>query len=611
MDDSKLNPENDGDKETEAFYDAADEFPFYETPSPSSKSSINGPRLRRRSISHRFQDESTTASGKDSDPKSSLSFSYDRNQKVHAKIELLAENENSDFSVGHISSNIISNNNSVNTELKDDSVLNSEDPYTNSLMVFDRTESEEKKKRFIKKLEELGDKNDYFEESDNNYNIKTEVKEDLAGCSRDNYDLPSGEINSNSVTNCVNTEIEGFIYTASEERKKRFVKKREELETRKRFEDENRVNVAENCANDDELVINEASSGFLFVLAGFVIKALGLQLSLLISCITFPVRFLYCTYMFVVDPFRVSRSGAEYTRARFFKIVNFVCEKFVSFADKWFKEHKSIWQLVLRFSWGFLWATYVCIVLVTLLISAFVLSGVIMRKLVDEPIQIKESLSLDYTKNSPVAFVPIILCPNEAHDLSFAGKIDVGNTGLPRVIPRNHKFQATVSLMLPESDYNRYLGIFQVRVDLLSANGRTLASSRRPCMLHFKSQPIRMLLTLFKIAPLVTGYSSESQTLNIDLRGFTEGDIPTACLRVMIEPRAEFRPGAGIPEIYDASLTLESQLPLLKKMMWRWKKSLFVWVGLSLFVMLILFALVCCRPLILPRGRASNISPQR
>lgn len=140
-------------------------------------------------------------------------------------------------------------------------------------------------------------------------------------------------------------------------------------------------------------------------------------------------------------------------------------------------------------------------------------------------------------------------------------------------------------------------------MDFLTSNGKVLSSSRRPCMLQFKSNPIRLFSTFLKAAPLVTGYTSESQKLKVDLRGFSEGFIPTACLRVIIEQRAEFHPGGGIPEIYAASLTLESELPFMKRMLWYWKTTLFVWVSMTLFTMEFLLALLCCKPLIIPRLR--------
>lgn len=122
-------------------------------------------------------------------------------------------------------------------------------------------------------------------------------------------------------------------------------------------------------------------------------------------------------------------------------------------------------------------------------------------------------------------------------------------------------------------------------------------------MLHFKSQPIRLLLTFLKMAPILTGYTSETQNLKVNFKGFTEGSMPTSSLRVVIEQRAEYRPGAGIPELYAASLTLESELPLFKKIVWFWKKTLFVWISLTIFIMELTFALLCCKPLIMPKIR--------
>ncbi|EEF40133.1 conserved hypothetical protein [Ricinus communis] len=204
--------------------------------------------------------------------------------------------------------------------------------------------------------------------------------------------------------------------------------------------------------------------------------------------------------------------------------------------------------------------------------------------------------------NSPAAFVPIMSCGGIACGVNCEEQ-SLG----PRIIPPNHKLQANIILTLPESGYNRNLGIFQVRIDFLAADGKVLSSKRQPCMLKFISGPIRVLLTFFKVAPLVTGYMSESQTLKVKIQGFTEMDMPTSCLKVIIEQRAEYRPGAGIPEIYDASLILESELPVFKRLIWCWKKTLFLWIIMVLFTIQLLFTLICCRPVIIPRTRSRNV----
>lgn len=124
-------------------------------------------------------------------------------------------------------------------------------------------------------------------------------------------------------------------------------------------------------------------------------------------------------------------------------------------------------------------------------------------------------------------------------------------------------------------------------------------------MLLFKSEPIRLLLTFLKVLPLIAGYASESETIHVKFQGFIEGDVPTACLKVVLEQRAEFRPGAGIPEIYDTSLTLESELPLLRRILWYWKRTIFIWISMVMFIVELLFTLICCNPILIPRTRWS------
>ncbi|RVW83769.1 Seipin-2 [Vitis vinifera] len=317
-------------------------------------------------------------------------------------------------------------------------------------------------------------------------------------------------------------------------------------------------------------VDDSSSSNPLVFLAELVIKAIGFQINLFISVFTFPAWLLYKFCVFAIDPFQGMRHGRDY--------------------------------LMGRFGWSLLLSVYVASILCGLLVAAFVVSGFVMRYLVEEPIRMEEALNFDYTKNSPVAFVPIKSCPSSAC-VNCYEKIEVGKKRGLHVIPPNHKLQVTVMLTLPESEYNRNLGVFQVRVDFLSAEYRRLASASRTCMLQFKSMPIRLLLTFFKMAPLVAGYLSESQTLNVHFSGFTEGDEPTACLKVTIEQRAEYRPGAGIPEIYASSLILESELPLVKRILWYWKKTVFIWISMTVFLMELVFTLICCRPIILPRVR--------
>ncbi|GKU92417.1 hypothetical protein SLEP1_g6149 [Rubroshorea leprosula] len=353
-----------------------------------------------------------------------------------------------------------------------------------------------------------------------------------------------------------------------------------------------------------------SSSNWLVFIAGLVIKAIGFQISLLISLITLPISVSCFCCLFIFNPFQAVRRVRNYVMAKLSDSFNAFYGYVSPLISRRLKEHQVVWKLVLRFGWGLFWAAYVCCVLCGLLISSLVISGFLMRSLVEEPIEIKEMLNFDYTKNSPVAFVPISSCAGVHCDSNCMEKIEVWNNVGLRVIPPDHKLQVTVSLTLPESEYNRNLGIFQVRVDFLSDNGKILASSWHPCMLKFKSEPIRYLLTFLQVAPILSGYISESQILNLKIRGLKEGEVPTACLRVVIEQRAEYRPGAGIPEIYNAFLILDSELPFVKRILWYWKKTIFVWVSITTFIMELLVALICCRPMLIPRTRSAGGSTQ-
>ncbi|KAJ4879963.1 putative adipose-regulatory protein (Seipin) [Raphanus sativus] len=342
-------------------------------------------------------------------------------------------------------------------------------------------------------------------------------------------------------------------------------------------------------------------------LSGLLLKAIEFQFNLIITLFKYPPLLLHWCFLFMFDPFSTLRIGRRFLTTIVAELSDMVLG---TFKLSWLKDTKRMLNLAWKFGWGLFWAVYVGAVLFGLLVLSLMLGGFMINRVADKPFVLKEVLNFDYTKNSPEAFVPITSC---AGVVACDGSCKESNEMLKvrgvRAIPRDHKLEITLSMTLPESEYNKNLGMFQVRVDFLSADGKTLNSIRRPCMLRFRSEPIRLVQTFLKMVPLVTGYVSEIQTLSLKLKGFAEKDIPTACLKVMIEQRAEFRPGAGIPELYDASLSLESDLPFFKKVIWKWRKTLYVWISMSLFTMELLFALVCCRPLVIPRTRSRDRPP--
>ncbi|KAL0406713.1 UNVERIFIED_CONTAM: Seipin-2 [Sesamum latifolium] len=336
-----------------------------------------------------------------------------------------------------------------------------------------------------------------------------------------------------------------------------------------------------------------------------MLKLAGYQISLFLRIFMFPVSFFNVCLMFVLFPFQtMMRMRDQMTKkmlracsASYTGVFSFVCSKF--------KSQES----VIRIGRAVFCTVYVFFVLVVLLVSGFVIGGIVMRNLVERSVHTTETLNFDYTKTSPVAIVPITSSlvngvPSKLYDQTSGS----GNLGR-RAIPYNHKLQLTVSLALPESDYNMKLGIFQVRVESLSANGQVILGTSYPTMLRFKSQPVRIVETLFNSVPLIAGLKSEVQDLKIVMGEFTEGHEPTAWFKVMLEPRAEFQ--AGVPEIYGASLEIESELPQLKRLVWNWRRTMFVWISLVSFVVETTFFLLFCRPVVLPGGRAKSVGSNK
>ncbi|CAA7062234.1 unnamed protein product [Microthlaspi erraticum] len=351
---------------------------------------------------------------------------------------------------------------------------------------------------------------------------------------------------------------------------------------------------------------NSADSSLLLSLAGLVFKAIEFQVNLMIGFVKYPPLLLSWCFRFFFDPFFT----IKLIRRILTKRVSLVSDMILgAFNLSWLKDTKRMLSVACKFGWGLCWAAYVGIVLFGLLVTALMLGGFMINRIAHKPFLVKEILNFDYTKNSPEAYVPITSCAGVACEGSCKESNEMWQIRGLRAIPRDHKLEIALEMTLPESVYNKNLGMFQVRVDFLSADGQTLASISRPCMLRFRSEPIRLVQTFFKVVPLVTGYVSEIQTLSLKLNGFVEKEIPTACLKIMIEQRAEFRPGAGIPELYDASLSLHSDLPFFKRIIWKWRKTLFVWISMSVFVTELLFTLVCCRPLIIPRTQRRDRSP--
>lgn len=126
----------------------------------------------------------------------------------------------------------------------------------------------------------------------------------------------------------------------------------------------------------------------------------------------------------------------------------------VSFIYSILNSYKSyLIKVATRYRRAVLCSIYVFLVLVVLLVSCFAVSGIVMTIMAEAPIHVTQTLNLDYTKPNPSAVVHI-------------------SGILASKMKYNNRLRLTVSLTLPESEYNMKLGIFQVCIYIGMSSSR-------------------------------------------------------------------------------------------------------------------------------------------
>ncbi|KAH1155945.1 Seipin-1 [Glycine max] len=233
----------------------------------------------------------------------------------------------------------------------------------------------------------------------------------------------------------------------------------------------------------------------------------------------------------------------------------------------------------------FLSVAYVCMVMILALILAAVVGVALVRLWVEEPVSVKDNLHFDYTEAHPTAV------------FSFNGVRSLkGHLKKKHIsVPVGHSFFASLVLVMPESDFNRELGVFQLTAELLSVNGNVIEKSSQPCMLRFRSSPIRLVRTLMMGVPLVLGISGETQNINVDILKHKEDYRRSNSIRVTLHPRAGT---SSLPQLYEAKIAINSHLPWTKELVRNWKWTFYVWVSLYVYIVLLVSLLCCYRPLI-------------
>ncbi|CAJ1823003.1 unnamed protein product [Sphenostylis stenocarpa] len=228
---------------------------------------------------------------------------------------------------------------------------------------------------------------------------------------------------------------------------------------------------------------------------------------------------------------------------------------------------------------------YVCMVLILVLFLATVVGVGLVRFWVEEPVSVKENLHFDYTEAHPTA----VFFFNGVR--SFKDHL----TKKQISIPVGHTYFASLVLVMPESDFNKELGVFQLTAELLSVDGHVIAKSSQPCMLRFRSSAVRLARTFIMGVPLLLGISGETQNINVEILRHKEDHRRSNAIRVTLHPRAGT---SYLPQLYEAEMVIKSNLPWTKELVRNWKWTFYVWVSLYVYIGLLMTLLCCYRPLL-------------
>ncbi|XP_057963303.1 seipin-1 [Malania oleifera] len=242
-------------------------------------------------------------------------------------------------------------------------------------------------------------------------------------------------------------------------------------------------------------------------------------------------------------------------------------------------------RLLRRLGLGFMGAAYVLVLLLMLLVLAAAFGVGVVRLGVEEPLHVRERLMFDYTDINPNAV------------LSFSGYGGMKMRNKKIAVPVGRTFCVSVVLLMPEPNHNRGLGMFQMMAELLSKDGNVIARSGQPCMLRFRSLPIRLLRTFLMGIPLLLGITSETQKITVQILKYKEGVPRTEAIRITMIPRAGT---CSPPQLYDAEIIINSKLPWKKQLLNSWKWTFYVCASLYVYIMLLILLVCCFRSLIFP-----------
>ncbi|KAF7144181.1 hypothetical protein RHSIM_Rhsim05G0145900 [Rhododendron simsii] len=122
---------------------------------------------------------------------------------------------------------------------------------------------------------------------------------------------------------------------------------------------------------------------------------------------------------------------------------------------------KSVRTLVKKVGVGFVGALYACMAVTVVMALAIALGVGLVHVWAEEPVLVREKLSFDYTHVHPNAV--FLFRGGRGRGGGFINLYGKNMRKMGRLVPVGHTFCVSLFLLMPESDYNLQIGIFQAR----------------------------------------------------------------------------------------------------------------------------------------------------
>ncbi|CAG2217421.1 BSCL2 [Mytilus edulis] len=116
-----------------------------------------------------------------------------------------------------------------------------------------------------------------------------------------------------------------------------------------------------------------------------------------------------------------------------------------------------------------------------------------------------------------------------------SANISLLKSGQENMFVTGQLYSIVLNLDLPESNVNKELGMFIVKLQLYNKNGESLSSATRSTMLHYRSELLRVLDTFVFSPLLLSGFVEQKQMLMIEFFSNYVDDAYNPAVGIIVE----------------------------------------------------------------------------